>query len=465
MATTGRNELLPMLRRIRHSDPLSLLGYTPPAGGLSALAAAPRLLGFGRTWRSADLKGILPVQRVALSRPPLSALARRAATIDDFLDGRSSRPSLLEAGDLEPVAPHPGAYADLFDLGNHPPPPWTVSGGAYQGFGISGLRMTDVVLVPECGVVMPKPGLISTESHQQWRQAHRRIPGLIDFDGPAPRLDLAEAAPRSGLAGPHLSICHPYARVYAHWISDCLAGISGFIEAIRARRVRLAAPPLAQWQLRTLAMLGIERGMVTEIGSPAVLCEDLSWTSGATSLHTHQPSARIREIYARLSAAVPDAAGGAAPRLVQISRSLLAEDSHRCLNEDELSAALARLGFIALHPERMTIEAQVAAFARAEAIVGLHGSGFANIGFAPAGCLVVDCAAPPQVVPWLFRLTRQLEQRYVLVICEEPYGSPWRATTGTDPGGPPGSFRIDVERTVKTVRSAMRRAGIRPAEA
>ncbi len=69
---------------------------------------------------------------------------------------------------------------------------------------------------------------------------------------------------------------------------------------------------------------------------------------------------------------------------------------------------------------------------------------------------------PPQVVPWPFRLTRQLGERYVLVIREAPHGLIWREPRERDGDAPAGSLRVNVDRIVEIVRAAMARTGISP---
>jgi capsular polysaccharide biosynthesis protein len=62
----------------------------------------------------------------------------------------------------------------------------------------------------------------------------------------------------------------------------------------------------------------------------------------------------------------------------------------RILNEDELFAALAPLGFVSVQPESMRLKEQAALFADADVIVAPHGSGFANYVYCAPGAAVVE---------------------------------------------------------------------------
>jgi glycosyl transferase family 61 len=60
------------------------------------------------------------------------------------------------------------------------------------------------------------------------------------------------------------------------------------------------------------------------------------------------------------------------------------------LNEDEVEAALTKLGFQIVTLTGMSVRDQIALFSRARYIVGPHGAGLTNVMFAPPGATVVE---------------------------------------------------------------------------
>ena len=118
----------------------------------------------------------------------------------------------------------------------------------------------------------------------------------------------------------------------------------------------------------------------------------------------HYPHPMLRPYFHRLrdigAIARPDF-----PRLVYIDRR--ANDrrpgANRCLlNEDEVIAALSRLGFVPVQLEGLSFGEQIGLFANAEAIVAPHGAGLANIVYARPGCRLVELHMDSRVI-WCFR--------------------------------------------------------------
>lgn len=60
------------------------------------------------------------------------------------------------------------------------------------------------------------------------------------------------------------------------------------------------------------------------------------------------------------------------------------------VNEDALMSELSQLGFVRIDLGRLTVKQQIAAFAQASHVIGLHGDGLANIAFASVGTRVLE---------------------------------------------------------------------------
>lgn len=88
------------------------------------------------------------------------------------------------------------------------------------------------------------------------------------------------------------------------------------------------------------------------------------------------------------------AAGEARPRLFIRRKTKL----RRLVNEDDIEAALVARGFVAMEPERLSLEEQIAAFSNAGMVVGATGAAITNVMFCRPDC-------PTLVLMPRFRLT------------------------------------------------------------
>jgi capsular polysaccharide biosynthesis protein len=99
-------------------------------------------------------------------------------------------------------------------------------------------------------------------------------------------------------------------------------------------------------------------------------------------------------------------------RRLVIGRVATSKGEQRCLlNEDDLMAALAPLGFERVVLESLPIAEQIALFHDAELVVGAHGAGLANLLFAErAG--VVECFPAAVMYPHYYFLCRAMDHDY-----------------------------------------------------
>ena len=87
------------------------------------------------------------------------------------------------------------------------------------------------------------------------------------------------------------------------------------------------------------------------------------------------------------------------------------------LNENELFAALAPLGFESIVPGEMSVAEQIATFSSARSIVGAHGAALTNMIFAPPGATIVELTSGATEHMNLFRkLARSTQQRVVTIV-------------------------------------------------
>lgn len=305
---------------------------------------------------------------------------------------------------------------------------------------------------------MPVPFVALEESHPFW--LYILMPGADRGAAHAPTLHLKSIRPRQIVDGPILSLCHAFGHGYGHWFADVLPALLDLIDLVKARRLRVLLPPLLPWQRRTLELLGVPDAAIVEIDDPTVACTDLICHSYGGVEHSRRPGPLLHDIYQRLRSVAPRDCGDASPRLIYATRR--AVGSWREFdNEAEIETVLSSAGFSVLQPERMTLDEQIAEFARAEVIVGPHGSALANAGFAPPGCLIVSILPEGMPHRWIYGLAHQLRHRLVILTasCKKHDGSDYSVMPGSF--FTPFRYRIEPEIVAERTFAAMMQLGVR----
>ena len=82
------------------------------------------------------------------------------------------------------------------------------------------------------------------------------------------------------------------------------------------------------------------------------------------------------------------------------------------VNEAALLALLDRFGFTRCFLEALCLAEQIALFAAADAVLGPHGAGFANMLFMPEGALAMELFAPGYINPVMLPAVDALRLRY-----------------------------------------------------
>jgi|GEM_PF-1642762 capsular polysaccharide biosynthesis protein len=168
---------------------------------------------------------------------------------------------------------------------------------------------------------------------------------------------------------------------YYHWVVEILPRVVLLLEAglIEESTVLVIDKHPTIWQLRSLELLGVGNNIVRAgqtIRVDKLLIPDFPRVVPlGYSFSVLRPS-MLRALRSRLTS-VCNAEVGRRTNGVFISRAK--SIGRRILNEDELSDALARLGFVRYCLEELGFEEQVRLFATADRIVGPHGAGLANM--------------------------------------------------------------------------------------
>ena len=227
----------------------------------------------------------------------------------------------------------------------------------------------------------------------------------------------------------------PQGRNHYHWLFDVLPRLH-LLEEYRAQIERYAVPRgLSGAQREALARLGVREGQLLELDpGDKLYCERLLVPSlpGSEGAVAPWAAAFLRE---RLGGGTPPGPGR---RRLFVSRSDARE--RRLSNEAEVAALLEARGFETITPGSLDLEAQIAAFREAGAVVACHGAALANLVFSPP-CRVLEFLSPQYLRPdCYFTLSRLLGHEYRALV-GEPSGPGW------------GDIRVDTARVAAVVES------------
>jgi len=181
---------------------------------------------------------------------------------------------------------------------------------------------------------------------------------------------------------------------FCHWIVDWLPRLAFLAEQARRPDTFAVVPPLdADYQWQTLALCGFSRERVVQLDvMQGLRAKRLLVPSDLTvPPHPGHKAAAWVTDYLRgtlgYGAFLAGLDGPPRRRKLYVSRG--DATGRRVLNEAELEAALALLGYEPVSLSGLPAPRQIALFAGASHIVALHGAGLANIVFAdPAATLV-----------------------------------------------------------------------------
>jgi capsular polysaccharide biosynthesis protein len=190
--------------------------------------------------------------------------------------------------------------------------------------------------------------------------------------------------PDAALAGTHVAVLAGGHDNYYHWTTECLGRLALVGAALESGATLLMPLPSAPFHAPSLELVGAPR--LRFLAPDETLRVEhliLPWTV----VGQHCPAPGLAPFLARLGAMAPRG-GAARPRRLYIDRRGSA--TRRLVNEAEVAAALARLGFEAVRLEALPLAEQIRLFAGAQLIVAPHGAGLANLFHARPGCQVVE---------------------------------------------------------------------------
>ena len=237
------------------------------------------------------------------------------------------------------------------------------------------------------------PLVVASSGDLVARDFSSRFAGLVHYYETPLRQVLADAMRIDGTAVVLADDVRPLN--FCHWMVDWLPRLAFLGEQARRPDTFVVVPPLnADYQWETLRLCGFPRERVVQLGTMQGLqARRLLVPSDLTVIpHPGHKAAPWLTDYLRAAlgfgAFLHGLDGPLHRRKLYISRGDAA--GRRVLNEVDLLARLAPLGYEPVALAEMPILRQIATFACASHIVAPHGAGLANIVFADAASTLVE---------------------------------------------------------------------------
>jgi Glycosyltransferase 61 len=278
--------------------------------------------------------------------------------------------------------------------------------------------------------------------HLMWNRDGRRADDLTIYRGDPPRHYQHEEP--IGLCGEHYMCTNNNFLNYAHWHVECLTSFD-WARTLdwSPRRCVLPGLGLSYQQDSTQALAwNIRAG--TQIHSGAVRFEKLNFLSTCDHLRPDDVTwpVSLPPIAAKLKAWAGLTGEEAGLRRLFISRRRAAR--RPCTNEAEIARALVDLDFEVIEPETMSYATQIATFADAAVVVGMHGAGLTNMMFCRPGTLLVEAQPAAYASSFFLRLSALFGMRHCI----------WRQA-GDASRPPHAPWQIDAAGFVRFVADAI----------
>jgi capsular polysaccharide biosynthesis protein len=353
----------------------------------------------------------------ALTLTPMGDFAQVS---DSELLLRPGNPAFWEAYPEMNFPRHKGFSQELsHETTAAPVPNWmTIDSGCWTP-PVRFARINDAILWLFDGIAMTTSGKVINESAFTLLE---RSPDLTAMPGTQRRrlrtvFDRRTLQDAEVIDDPVLLPTNGWNRAFGHWIYDTLTAINTFIEPIRSGRLRVVMPEATAWQRSWLDLLGVPEKAIIEAGYGYVKARHAIVPSSLSIQNVRYPGPHTVALIDGLRP-LGQSHGPACPYLY-LSRLGRGEASHRTLvNEENLVAALERIGYVAVAPEALTPAEQVALFAQARVILGPVGSAFALSGLAGTGSSIVEILPPPAAHSWIYRSSANFNHLYGCIMAE-----------------------------------------------
>lgn len=360
----------------------------------------------------------------------------------ELIDQFQPRPVAARVFQIEPVAssqfPLPTPDVQIFP----------------QGRVWASPRQSDWVACHEVTVTDSTDQILSSGS----RQYPWKLPNC-----PAPqanrsmRFDRSALPPMKTLAGTAVVLSTLSGHVFYHWMIDLLPRL-GLMQqkGIKIQQIDhfIVNSLDHEFQRETLEKLGVPLDRVIESDRhPHLQAEQLIVPSFPGHLDWIPPQTIdfLRSQFLPPSQ-TPKATQRPTPQRIYISRQ--SARYRRILNHAEVEAVLARLGFITVVLEELTVTQQAQLFSQAEVIVAPHGSGLTNLVFCQSGAQVIELFAPRYIRTDYWMVSQYLKLHHSYIVGRSIDCAPLQELMYQSP------LTEDIYVELNSLRSALRLSGL-----
>ena len=228
---------------------------------------------------------------------------------------------------------------------------------------------------------------------------------------------------------------------YAHWMLDVLPRIlvGHSNEHVRAAPILLTKEP-TPWQEEALRIFGVERSRVVSVDATAPI--RLRNVVLPVTTHDLYPTPYSIKVLRRALTFSGALSSGKPTRRLYVPRRAR---FRRVLNEDQIGALLAKLGFEEISPGDLSVASQIKAFSEAEIVVAAGGAAVTNALFMQPGTALVVYGPNTNYGTYFSYIAQQLAIRYAGVV-----GSPSPDLVNTYVGW---NFSLDVSDVELAIRA------------
>lgn len=179
---------------------------------------------------------------------------------------------------------------------------------------------------------------------------------------------------------------------YWHVHAQSLLALFSIVTWDNIENTSVVCGHLNNWHREILELFGIHSKNILELKSEYNYYEKIIYPSAVDPRAFINIDPRLKDVFAHMKrntmSKFPALFEKELPKLIYVSRG---DAQHRKIKDEEgVIRALENIGFSVVTPGTLSYPEQVAFFSNAQVIVGLHGAGLTNIGYAPEGALLIE---------------------------------------------------------------------------
>jgi capsular polysaccharide biosynthesis protein len=223
-----------------------------------------------------------------------------------------------------------------------------------------------------------------------------------------------------------------------------MSGLAAILELPDLNSYVPVFPPLHPWQLRHLAILGVDAPL--QLLDELYFVKDLVFCSSMATFLQH-PNTNYRTLHDRqLARALPS--NCSFPKIYLARHE---QTRRNFLSDPHLREGLAAIGYNVIYPEDYSIDDQVAIFRSAEIIVGCTGAAFANVIFCERNPKVIEIIPLRMVTPrivggvWVYNICAMIGCAWRPFFCDRSWADDSQPSISLDLAELNTTFELDLD--------------------